>query len=121
MSHPVLFNILVSNLDEGIKSTLSKFAGDTRLRGVADTLEGCATIQKDLDRFESWSGRNLMGFNKSNCRVLHLARNNYIHQYRLRDDLLERSSVEKDLGGNTLAVSQQHPYGQEGQWYTEVH
>jgi len=32
------------------------------------------------------------------CRVLHLGRNNPIHQYRLEADLLESSSVERDLG-----------------------
>jgi len=42
--------------------------------------------------------------------VLHLGRNNCTHQYRLGADLLERSSVVKDLGvlvDNTLAMSQQ--------------
>ncbi|PKU37472.1 hypothetical protein llap_12223 [Limosa lapponica baueri] len=39
-----------------------------------------------------------MKFNKGKCRVLHLRRNNLIHQYRLGADLLESSSVERDLG-----------------------
>lgn len=39
-----------------------------------------------------------MRFNKSKRRVLHLGRNNRMYQYRLGDDLLERSSEEKDLG-----------------------
>jgi len=49
-------------------------------------------------------------FNKSKCKVLHLGGNNRKHDYRLGDDLLERSSVEKDLGvlvNNRLAMSQQ--------------
>ena len=39
-----------------------------------------------------------MRFNKSKCRVLHPRKNNVMYHCRLGDDLLERSSVEKDLG-----------------------
>ncbi|GAB0180307.1 mitochondrial enolase superfamily member 1 [Grus japonensis] len=39
-----------------------------------------------------------MKFNKGKCRVLHLGRNNLMHQYRLVVDLLGNSTVEKDLG-----------------------
>ena len=46
---------------------------------------------------ESRAERNLMKFNKGKCRVLDLGRDNPIHQYRLGADLLESSSVERDL------------------------
>ena len=62
------------------------------------TSEGCAAIQRDLDRLESWAEGKLMRFNKGKCKVLHLGRHNPMHQYRLRADLLESSSAERHLG-----------------------
>ena len=105
----VLLNFFINNLDEGIQCSLSKSADDTKLGGVADTPEGCAAIHQDLDRVEGWAERNLREFHKGKHTVLHLGRNNCMYQYRLWDDLLERSSAEEDLGvlmDNRLTMNQ---------------
>jgi len=39
VSGPVLLNIFVSDMDSGIECTLNKFAGDTKLCDVINTLE----------------------------------------------------------------------------------
>ncbi|KAJ7413737.1 hypothetical protein WISP_88692 [Willisornis vidua] len=72
--------------------------------------ECCAALHKDLDRLERWAEKNCLKFNKGKCRVLNLGRNHLMHQCKLGADLLESSSVEKELGvlsDNKLPTSQQ--------------
>ena len=116
-----MFSILINELGQGIEYTLSKFAVDMKLRGVADTPEGCATIQQD------WTGwrvghRVPDTVNNRKCRVLRMGRDTCMHQYRLGADLLESSSAEKGLGGQQVDYKPAVCHcGQEDQYCPGVH
>jgi len=80
---PVIFKIFINDLDDGAECTLDKVADDTKPGGVADTPERHAASQRDLDKLEKWTDRNLTLINKRKRKVLHLGRKNPMQQYKL--------------------------------------
>lgn len=65
----VLFDTFINDLDDAAECTLSRFADVTKLGAVADTLQGCAAVQRNLVRLEKWADRSLIRkcVNKGKC------------------------------------------------------
>ncbi|GAB0179132.1 hypothetical protein GRJ2_000378500 [Grus japonensis] len=105
-----MFNTIINDRDSGIQCNLSKFENDTKLSGVVDMPEGWDTIEKVIDKLNKLVLVNIMKFNKTKFKVLHMGQDNPRYQYRLRDEGIESSPVEKDLRvpvHEKLDVSQQ--------------
>lgn len=93
---PVLFSIFINVLAERIEGQLIKFAENSRLRGIAYTLEARLKIQKHLDRLEHWAQSTKTYISGEKKKVLHLGRKK-MPTYRIGNSRLNCSACERDL------------------------
>lgn len=80
---PGLLSIFIKDIDKGTKYILNKSEDDTELSGAVEISKRQYGIQRGLDKFEKWAYGNLMRFNETKCRVLHLGQDNLQYQQRL--------------------------------------
>ena len=94
---PMLFHIFVTDIDSGIECTVSKFTDDTKLCDMWCSWHIWETgyLLDSLDMLKWWAQENLMRFNKSKSKVLHLGHGNPHYQYKLGDARMEQSCAER--------------------------
>ena len=95
---PLLFTIFINDLDSNVINKVLKFADDSKLWGVVETVEERIGMQKDLDTLGEWSEINQMPFNVDKCKVMHVGKKNIKVDYKLMGREITKTSEEKDLG-----------------------
>src|SRR6218665_763125 len=95
---PLLFVLFINDIDDGILSTISKFAGDTKLcRAVGDDQEA-DILRENLRRMFTWSQDWQMLFNLEKCSVMHMGKGNQKLSYEMGGKVLRVGEEERDLG-----------------------
>ena len=96
---PILFVIFSNDLDDVlIKSSISKFADDSKVFSKVETYDDYVDLQADLDKVFEWSVKWKMEINKEKCHVLHFGNSNKRMKYTFGGQILESVEEEKDLG-----------------------
>jgi ribonuclease P/MRP protein subunit RPP40 len=99
---PILFLIFINDLDGAALpiEILRKFANDTKLGQTVGTDQDKEKLQQALDNLCDWADKWGMEFNIKKCKIMHLGQNNPGHVYTMKNQQLETTDIERDIGVN---------------------
>jgi hypothetical protein len=123
MSYPVYhkgaywdqsFFYFINDLDGAalLIEILRKFADDTKLGQTVGTDQDKEKLQQALDNQCDWADKWGMEFNIKKCKIMHLGHNNPGHVYTMKNQQLETTEIERDIGVNVS--NSLKPGGQNG-------
>ena len=95
---PLLFLIYVNDLDDNIFSNIVKFADDTKISGLANSVVNCNTLQDSLNRIITWCETWGMDLNIDKCTYLSIGSKNINFTYNMKGKPLNKTNEQKDLG-----------------------
>jgi len=99
---PILFLIFINDLDvaASLIEILRKFADDTKLGQTVGTDQDKEKLQQALNNLCDWADKWGMEFNIKKCKIMHLGHNNPGHVYTMKNQQLETTEIERDIGVN---------------------
>ena len=100
---PVLFLILINNIDSDIDSIVSLFADDTRIARMIKEESDVEALQLDLEKLCKWQEMNNMQFNGSKFELLRYGTNQLVKQTTNYftphyEDIIDEKEELRDLG-----------------------
>ena len=98
---PILFLIYINDIDHAVdcvSTIMKKFADDTKIATVTDTVEQCQFLQEQIDALQKWAEIWQMSFNIDKCVVMHIGKGNINHSYTMNGTDLKTTKCEKDIG-----------------------
>jgi len=108
----LLFLVYINDLETGLINELLKFADDTKVFGKVTDWSDRESFQEDLNSLVNWADRQKMEFNVKKCKLMHVGRDKVNFKYTMKGNILQETSLEKDLGvvisddGKTLSHCQ---------------
>ena len=94
----ILFLIYISDLEDGISSSVLTFADDAKVFRQVTNVTDKQSLQDDIDKLVQWSEKWQMLFNFGKCKCIHIAHGNMDEEYKVGDAVLGITTKEKDLG-----------------------
>ena len=98
---PVLFNVFINDIIEGIDSDIRLFADDCVCYRPIKNIQDCRILQEDINHLAAWANNWCMSFEPSKCKTMYITRkttHKITHPYSMNGFLLESVSHTKYLG-----------------------
>ena len=100
---PCLFLLYINDLAENLDSTVRLFADDTIAYLTISNEDDARTLQRDLDKLESWEKQWQMEFHPDKCEVLRISK-------KLKRNTIDANYVLRGHTRDTLKVVSEATY-----------
>ena len=71
---PIMFQIYINDMTEGLNSYINLFADDAKLMKIIKNQGDCEELQRDIDQIYEWSKQRKLEFNTKKCHVMEMGK-----------------------------------------------